>query len=107
MSNTATIECLHQNLIDEFEKTLSGYAPSDKKMIMKAACFADSAHGAQLRKSGEPYIIHPIAVAGILVGLDMDAPSVCAGLLKGISLSPSLSFSGLFAVVNVSSLPSG
>ena len=84
MSNTATIECLHQNLVDEFEKTLSGYAPSDKKMIMKAACFADSAHGAQLRKSGEPYIIHPIAVAGILVGLDMDAPSVCAGLLHDV-----------------------
>ena len=49
--------------------------------IDKAYALAEEMHSAQLRFSGQPYIIHPIAVANILVDLGMDAPSIEAALL--------------------------
>ncbi len=42
--------------------------------VEKAYLYAEDAHREQYRKSGEPYIIHPIQVAGILVDLEMDLP---------------------------------
>lgn len=52
--------------------------------IDRACKFAGEAHGSQLRKSGEPYIIHPLAVANILLGLGMDRASICAALLHDV-----------------------
>lgn len=52
--------------------------------VEKAYHFAAVAHHDQRRKSGEPYIIHPIQVAGILANLHMDPDSVCAGYLHDI-----------------------
>lgn len=49
--------------------------------IKKAFDFADKCHADQKRRSGEPYIIHPIAVAGIVADLQLDTDSVCAALL--------------------------
>lgn len=54
------------------------------KIIDKAFGVAEEYHGGQLRRSGEPYIIHPIAVAGILVDLGMDWQSLVAALLHDV-----------------------
>lgn len=53
---------------------------ADVELITKAFNLAKEAHEGQLRKSGEPYIIHPVAVAKILAELNMDSQTVCAGL---------------------------
>ena len=58
------------------------YAPSaDLEEIQKAYEYADRKHKDQLRKSGEPYIIHPLAVAEIVADLGLDVDSVIAALL--------------------------
>ena len=58
--------------------------PYDVDKIRKAYEWADNSHNGQMRKSGEPYIIHPIAVAVILIDLGMDTDTVCAGLLHDV-----------------------
>ena len=58
------------------------YIPTlDTKKFYEAFAFADSFHKGQLRKSGEPYIIHPLAVAEIVAELELDLDSVIAALL--------------------------
>ncbi|WRS28245.1 bifunctional (p)ppGpp synthetase/guanosine-3',5'-bis(diphosphate) 3'-pyrophosphohydrolase [Oscillospiraceae bacterium MB08-C2-2] len=59
-------------------------AQYDLSMIERAYQTAFEAHGKQLRKSGEPYIIHPLAVAIILVDLGMDTDSIVAALLHDV-----------------------
>ena len=56
----------------------------DMAAIEKAYLFANKAHAGQKRKSGEPYIVHPISVANILVSLGMDTDSVVAALLHDV-----------------------
>ncbi len=53
----------------------------DTQRLFDAFTFADAAHHGQLRKSGEPYIIHPLAVADIVADLGLDVDSVIAALL--------------------------
>src|SRR4051794_27001931 len=56
----------------------------DTALIEKAYELAERYHSGQLRASGEPYILHPLAVAGILAGMRMDVVSVVTGLLHDI-----------------------
>ena len=56
----------------------------DIAFLEKAYEFAKTAHAEQYRKSGEPYIIHPIQVAGILVDLDLDPSTIAAGFLHDV-----------------------
>ena len=56
----------------------------DTKLIIKAYEFAKARHGDQLRKSGEPYIIHPVQVAYTLATLEMDEATICAALLHDV-----------------------
>ncbi len=56
----------------------------DIERIRSAFEFADKAHAGQKRKSEEPYIIHPLAVSIILVGLGMDTDTIIAGLLHDV-----------------------
>src|SRR6185295_11919312 len=61
------------------------YQPAaDVGLIEKAYHFAEVAHGAQKRKSGDPYFTHPASVAGIITDLKLDTASVCAGLLHDV-----------------------
>lgn len=57
---------------------------ADVELITKAFNLAKEAHEGQLRKSGEPYIIHPVAVAKILAELNMDSQTICGGLLHDV-----------------------
>lgn len=61
------------------------YEKLDTALIEKAYNFAEKAHRGQNRESGEPYIVHPVEVAKILLGMDMDAPTVAAGLLHDVA----------------------
>ena len=56
----------------------------DREQIAEAFLLADRKHRGQKRSSGEPYIIHPLSVAAILVDLGMDTQSVVAGLLHDV-----------------------
>ena len=56
----------------------------DREKIEEAYRLAEEKHCEQKRSSGEPYIIHPLSVAAILVGLGMDSESVIAGLLHDV-----------------------
>ncbi|MEF2800758.1 MAG: bifunctional (p)ppGpp synthetase/guanosine-3',5'-bis(diphosphate) 3'-pyrophosphohydrolase [Acutalibacter sp.] len=56
----------------------------DREQIEAAYHLAEEKHREQKRSSGEPYIIHPLSVAAILVGLGMDSQSVMAGLLHDV-----------------------
>ncbi len=57
---------------------------ADIKLIKRAYDFAKQKHGEQLRKSGEPYIIHPVQVAYILATLGLDASTISAALLHDV-----------------------
>ena len=57
---------------------------ADIKLIRKAYEYAKKNHGNQLRKSGEPYIIHPLQVAYTLADLGLDENTICAGLLHDV-----------------------
>ncbi len=64
---------------------VQGYLPdSDLGVLAKAYAFAEEAHKDQKRKSGDPYFIHPVAVAETLVDMRLDVASVCAGLLHDV-----------------------
>ena len=56
----------------------------DNSLIDKAYILAESAHRGQLRRSGAPYISHPVSVAIILVNFGMDTESVVAALLHDV-----------------------
>ena len=74
-------EVLYQELIASIRR----YHPSDDiSMIEKAYHVADNFHKEQKRKSGEPYIIHPLCVAIILADLEMDKETIAAGILHDV-----------------------
>ncbi len=74
-------EVLYQDLIQSIRK----YHPSDDiSMVEKAYKLAREAHEGQTRKSGEPYIIHPLCVAIILADLELDKETIVAGILHDV-----------------------
>ena len=78
MHDFTSPEVLYKELINSVLK----YHPStDISMIEKAYKVASEAHEGQKRKSGEPYIIHPLCVAIILADLELDKETIVAGLL--------------------------
>ena len=71
--------------IDELFARIEEYlAPEQVAFVHKAYELAAKAHAAQTRKSGEPYIIHPIGVVSILVGLQMDDKTLAAAFLHDV-----------------------
>ena len=57
------------------------YAGDDQALVQKAYQYAEKAHAEQKRASGEPYFIHPLAVADILIDMGLDASTIAASLL--------------------------
>ncbi len=71
--------------IDDIIKKAKENNPNcDTQLILKAYQLAKSQHGDQCRKSGEPYIIHPLQVAYTMASLDMDAETISAALLHDV-----------------------
>jgi GTP diphosphokinase / guanosine-3',5'-bis(diphosphate) 3'-diphosphatase len=70
------------NEIDNLVNKIKSYHPSaDVELVRKAYTFSKEAHSGQFRRSGEPYIFHPIGVAEILADLRLDIPTILTGLL--------------------------
>ncbi len=71
--------------IDNLLKKIEEYAPqADLNLIQLVYDFAEEAHKGQLRKSGEPYINHPLATAHILADMRIDPVIICAALLHDV-----------------------
>ncbi len=68
----------YDNLVEQLNKTGGRY---DIEKIEKAYKYAYELHEGQFRKSGEPYICHPVSVAIIVAELELDTDSICAALL--------------------------
>ncbi|MBL0010888.1 MAG: bifunctional (p)ppGpp synthetase/guanosine-3',5'-bis(diphosphate) 3'-pyrophosphohydrolase [Nitrosomonas sp.] len=67
-----------------FSETSQYLKPEDINQLRSAYSFGQGAHSGQFRKSGEPYISHPVAVARILSTLHLDAPTLTAALLHDV-----------------------
>jgi guanosine-3',5'-bis(diphosphate) 3'-pyrophosphohydrolase len=71
--------------VNELEKVTRTYLPaSEIDSVLRAYEFSLKAHEGQVRKSGEPYIIHPIEVAKILADMHMDYQTLCAAMLHDV-----------------------
>lgn len=74
-----------EELYKQLIETIKRYHPSsDISLVEKAYAIADEAHKDQKRKSGEPYIIHPLCVAIILAELELDKETIVAGILHDV-----------------------
>lgn len=75
----------YQQIFEETIKKIRSYYPAaDLCMVHKAYRLAVNAHDGQIRKSGEPYMIHPVSVAYILATLKLDIKCITAGLLHDV-----------------------
>lgn len=73
------------NTIDSLSESLTEYLESDQvNLVRRAYYYAEQAHDGQLRISGDPYVTHPLAVAGILREMHMDHQSVAAAMLHDV-----------------------
>ena len=68
-------------LIRQFKVKVEGYPEEERKAILSALRWAEGLHHDQLRASGEPYIVHPLTVAEILVDAHLDFQTVIAAVL--------------------------
>ena len=66
---------------DIIQKVQTSKPDADVDLIQKAYVFAAQAHEGQTRKSGEPYLMHPVAVGGLVADLQLDEFAVCAAIL--------------------------
>lgn len=82
------------------DKTKAYLNDENVELVKKAYEFAKHSHREQYRKSGEPYIIHPIQVAGILADLEMDPATVAAGFLHDVVEDTSVSLNDLETIFN-------
>jgi GTP pyrophosphokinase len=71
--------------VEEIIDRVRAYQPTaDANLIKRAFDYSFKMHEGQTRKSGDPYIVHPVSVAGIITELRLDTASVCAGLLHDV-----------------------
>src|SRR5947199_10823955 len=83
----ATVEAgeRHQGLLDELLEEVAAYdAAADRDLITRAFRYAAAAHEGQQRRSGEPFILHPVGVAQICAELRQDEQTVAAALLHDV-----------------------
>ena len=68
--------------IDEICASVLRHTPhADLDLLRRCHAFAAESHQGQLRRSGDPYLVHPMGVAKIIADLNLDVPSICAGIL--------------------------
>src|SRR2546421_11544245 len=68
--------------LNDILERVNTYRPeADLDLIKKAYVYSAKVHQGQIRKSGEPYLVHPLEVAGLLAELKLDEASIVAGLL--------------------------
>lgn len=102
MPKSATKNGIHKNTVDTFQSAEPSllpadsetsqltlllkeyFSPADIEQVWAAYRYAAKAHEGQMRKTGEPYITHPVAVACILAKLHLDLPTVLAALLHDV-----------------------
>ena len=71
--------------IDDLAERLSQYqTPEQIQQVCRAYYYAQQAHEGQIRRSGEPYVTHPLAVAGILADMHLDYQSLMAAMLHDV-----------------------
>ncbi|HLK38714.1 MAG TPA: bifunctional (p)ppGpp synthetase/guanosine-3',5'-bis(diphosphate) 3'-pyrophosphohydrolase [Polyangiaceae bacterium] len=71
--------------VEQLIERVRTYQPTvDSDLIKRAYDYSHRMHAGQRRKSGQPYIVHPVSVAAIIADLRLDAASVCAGLLHDV-----------------------
>jgi len=83
----ATLESGERNfeLLEGLLAELDGYSGElDRELIVRAFSFAAKAHEGQQRRSGEPFIMHPVGVAIICAGLRLDEQTIAAALLHDV-----------------------
>src|SRR5690349_9393226 len=71
-------------LTDILDKVTAYHPTADADLINKAYVYSSRMHEGQLRKSGDPYFIHPVSVAHIIADMRLDTASVCAALLHDV-----------------------
>lgn len=71
----------YRTVDDLIRKVQTFHSALDTSIIQKAYTFSEKAHAGQIRRSGEPYISHPLSVAGILADLRLDVDTIVTGLL--------------------------
>jgi len=69
---------------DILDKLINIYPPEKIAIVNKAYIYTAKVHKGQVRLSGEPYLVHPIAVAKILTDMNMDIPTIVTGLLHDV-----------------------
>jgi guanosine-3',5'-bis(diphosphate) 3'-pyrophosphohydrolase len=71
--------------LNDIVQKVKVYQPgADTALIEKAYVFAAKCHDGQTRKSGDPYFVHPVSVAGIITEMKLDVSSICAALLHDV-----------------------
>ena len=76
---------MHDKELQELIEKIKGYAPNaDIDLVKRAYYLGKKAHEGQFRKSGEPYFIHPLAVANILADMELDIETIAAGILHDV-----------------------
>ena len=76
---------IEEKLLKQLLTSISAYlSTSEQSLVLKAYEYGARAHKEQRRKSGEPYICHPLSVAQILAEMRMDGETICAALLHDV-----------------------
>ena len=70
-----------KEIYKELDKLIFYLNSDDKNKVYNALKLSENVHSNQLRKSGDPFILHPLEVAKILTSIKLDADSISAGLL--------------------------
>ncbi|HEY3079737.1 MAG TPA: bifunctional (p)ppGpp synthetase/guanosine-3',5'-bis(diphosphate) 3'-pyrophosphohydrolase [Chloroflexota bacterium] len=83
------------NVDDLIQRADGQLSESDVALIRSAYEFAATAHEGQTRKSGDPFIVHPLAVATALADLRLDAATICAALLHDVAEDTSVDLAGI------------
>ena len=81
MNNEKVGNCPYISVDELIEKIRRYHPDDDMDLVRRAYAFSEEAHREQRRKSGDPYFVHPCAVAVILADLMLDATTIAAGLL--------------------------